>query len=147
MKLLILLLGSFFLCTICKAQFNLGLNAGYSFGKSPVAGLDIGYNLKEINFRGGFYSHLSDKLTGGIVSYIRAGHTFDLGNFYATGSAGYAFLYKSSDTKSLNHSTVIYGAEFGYKYEFREQSMAVYLGASKASEMTILAVGVRGFFN
>lgn len=147
MKLL-LLTGSFFLCTLCNAQFNASVNLGYSIGRSATAGLDVGYNLKQINFHGGFYAHLSDQVSRGLVTYIRAGHTFDVSDkLYIAPNAGYAFLYKSADRKDLNSHEILYGAEFGLKTEIKGEPIALYLGAAKAGEMSILSVGIRGFFN
>lgn len=146
MKLLLLLTGSFLICTLCKAQFNASVNLGYSVGKSPTAGLDIGYNLKEINFHSGFLAHMSNSVDQGLVTYVKAGHSVDFGNFYVTPSVGYAFLYKSADNKSLNRSEVLYSGEFGYKTDFRGDAMGIYLGAVKAGEFVVLNLGIRGYF-
>ncbi len=147
MKFLILITGSVFISTLCNGQFNASVNTGYSIGKNPVAGLDVGYNLKEINFHTGFLAHMSNRVDRGIVTYVKAGHSFDIGEYYyATGSAGYAFLYKSADDKSKNSSEVLYSAEFGRKLEFRGEPLGLYIGAVKAGEFVIANIGIRGYF-
>ena len=147
MKKIAVLLLTGLMALSSKSQFNASVNLGYSIGKSPTAGLDIGYNLKEINFHSGFLAHMSSSVDQGILTYVKAGHTFDIGSsFYATGSAGYAFLYKSADDKSKNSSQLLYSAEFGRKIEFRGEPLGLYIGAVKAGEFVIANIGIRGYF-
>lgn len=147
MKKITVLSGLFLILTIFShAQFNMGLNTGYSIGKAPTAGLELGYNFKDINFHTGFIAHMSNKVSTGIVTYVKAGHSFDLNSFYLTPSAGYAFVYRSADNKSLNSSNLLLSGEFGYKYEFREQPMALYFGYANVGNNNIILVGLKGFF-
>lgn len=134
------------MATSCKAQFNMGLNTGYSIGKAPTVGADAGYNMKDINFHAGFIAHMSNKVAHGIAMYTKAGHTFNLNQFYITPSVGYGFVYRSADDKSLNSSSLLLSGEFGYKYDFREQPMAVYVEWVQVVGVKIIQLGVKGFF-
>lgn len=140
------------ICTSMNAQdcknysFTLGVNVGYSIGKSPETGLDAGVNFKDINFHAGFIAHVSDKFSGGLLSYVKAGHTFNLNSFYAIPSAGYGFVYRSADDKRLNSSNLLLSGEFGHKFEFREQPMAVYVEYVQADNLKICSIGAKTFF-
>lgn len=149
----LILIGSFFLCTLCKAQdcksytITPNFESGYSFGHAGIVGAGIGVNFSQFSIRVGFDAHLSDKVKDGLVLRSELAHTFNIGeSFYAMAGFGHAYLYKSADSKSLNSNQFLIHPEIGYKFEMREQPVAFYVGYLNAGSIHAALLGLRGYF-
>lgn len=146
-KITVLLLTGLLALTSKSQTFSIGFETGYSINHAPVAGVNLGLGFKGFVIRSGFDAHVSDHVNDGIVIQNKIGYTFNASDrIYFTGMIGHAYIYKSADNKSLNTNAFVINPEIGYKYEFREQPMSLYLGGTKAGEFKILQVGIRGYF-
>lgn len=143
----ILLSFAVFPTTETRAQaITIGIQSGYSVGYSAVAGLNVGVNFKYFNIRTGFDANLSDEKKGGMLIQTRIGHTFDAGKMYVSPGIGHAYQYRDADNKKLNKSALLLNCEAGYKLSFNESPIALYVAYTNASNLHIVAVGIRGIF-
>lgn len=146
-KIAVLLLTGLMALTSKSQTFSIGFETGYSISHAPVVGINIGLGFKGFTIRSGFDAHVSDRVNEGIVIQNKIGYTFNASDrIYLTGMIGHAYMYKSADDKSLNYNAFLINPEIGYKWEFREQPMSLYLGGTKAGEFKMLLVGIRGYF-
>lgn len=131
----------------CKPfNFTLAFESGYSLNHAAIAGFNVGVNFKYFSLKTGLDAHLSNQVNDGLVLRSQIGHTFDAGKFYGTFSVGHAYLYRSSDDKSMNKSEFLINPEVGYKWDFREQPMAFYVSGVKAGDIKLILAGVRTYF-
>jgi len=146
MKKIIFLIAPVLMAVAVNGQMNVSVEAGGSIGNSPVAGFFAGYNTKAFNIRAGAQVHLSNKVNQPLLTQIKMGHTFNLGEFYVTPAAGYSHVLKSSDNKELNEHGFLSNVEIGYKFDFKGDAMALYLSGTNVREYNTIVLGIRGFF-
>lgn len=132
--------------TVKAQSIVLGVQSGYSFGNSAVAGINVGVNFKYFNIRTGFDMHAFGNSQEGMLVQTRIGHTFDLGRVYISPGIGHGFQYKDADHKNLNQSSLLLNCEAGYKIDFGGAPIAIYSGYTNSGKLKILAVGIHGYF-
>ncbi len=152
MKSLQYYIGLFLILTLISlkqgyGQFNLSVNGGVSIGKAAVFGAEMGYNWQPVHIRAGLKQHASSSINAGTLFETKIGHTFNINDrYYFSGDIGYGYSLKSTDRKGLNEGGLLINPELGYKWEFKEQYMALYLGYTHEIGYHIIAAGIRGYF-
>lgn len=126
-----------------NSQVHLGLNAGYSVGKSPTLELAAGYDFGVINIQGGFICHLSNLVDQGALFNVKAGHPIRVNELLELEPAiGYATHYKSSDRKELNTSGMMYSLS-AYKSISHATNNQIVFSLSYSQNITVGAIGLR----
>lgn len=151
MKLLFLITGSVFICTLSNAQTSYivaGLDAGYSFNKTATAGLFAGFKKGSVNLLGGFQSLTSDKVDNGISLQLKGGYDFYVAESWSLSPyIGYARRIKSSDRKELNSSSLLLSGQISHDfYTHNDERMRVYLSFTNAGSLSIISLGLQGLF-